>query len=335
MRVYFYPPEFPVSRESNYNPYAKNFINGLRTVCDVVNEKSAKSSILDLFRNLWKVDVVIFNWIENIGNRPLGFIQFFLFLIAFFLLKLRKARIVWVLHNIHPHNGDKAISKIVKSVMFSFSDLIIAHSTDALIYAKSKTIARVVFFHHPFNEFEYLKTNTTCKKDYDLLIWGAIEPYKGILNFLEFYKKNDTHKLKIRVIGKCRDMKYLTQIERVISEGVDYENRKISFDELQGLIQRSSYVLFPYNSNSVSSSGALMDTLSLGGNVIGPEMGAFKDLEKEKLCFVFKSYCDVLQIVESKKTIRLEEINAFAQANNWHLFSCNLVKELALLAEKE
>ncbi|WP_194968036.1 hypothetical protein [Klebsiella pneumoniae] len=53
------------------------------------------------------------------------------------------------------------------------------------------------------------------------------------------------------------------------------------------LIEDSKCVLFPYKSGSISSSGALMDTIALGGVAIGPDVGAFKDLEKKGYARLF------------------------------------------------
>jgi glycosyltransferase involved in cell wall biosynthesis len=331
MKVYFYPPKVPPQRDIVINPYSINFMEALSLYCDVVNINStANISILNLCKNIFNIDTIIFNWIENLGVRKAGKFQFILFLFAFFVLKIRRVKIIWVFHNIHPHQGESKISKWTKQIMYRHSHLIVTHSKEAAKYLKAKTTCPIAFYHHPLNTNLVKKENIThhsLKKSIDLLIWGSIEPYKGILEFLK-YLKDSNKKWKVKIAGKCTDSHYEKELKEYLSENISFENKKIPFCELKNLIDKSKYVIFPYLSSSVSSSGALMDTIVLGGNIIGPNKGAFNDLAKQNICNIYQRYDDISHIMSEEKPPTEKTIKGFIEENSWHVFSRKLISQI-------
>lgn len=328
MNVYFYPPPYPPSRPVNHNPYSDNFRRYLGEQCYVINLFEARWALLDMLKHIFKFDVIIFNWIENIGYKPLGFLQFALFYVLFIILRVRRVKVLWIMHNIYPHEGEKFMSRAVKSLMYKHSSIIVTHSREALAYAKEKSDKRIVFFHHPTGHpVEYSKNDLEIK--FDILIWGSIEPYKGVLEFLQYVVANNL-RIKIKVIGSCKDDNYREDIERSIMNfpSIDFENRRASFDELKLLVSEAQFTLFPYCSRSVSSSGVLMDTLRFGGSVIGPNRGAFRDLKEEGLCFIFDNFKDVVEIVRKGVQIDKRRLAKFLQMNTWPIFIEYLLKEI-------
>ncbi|NJO67965.1 MAG: hypothetical protein HC830_00620 [Bacteroidetes bacterium] len=79
---------------------------------------------------------------------------------------------------------------------------------------------------------------------------------------------------------------------------ISIENRFVNNDELKDLISKARCVLFSYNSDSVLSSGALMDTIGMGGFVIGPYKGAFKDLSKSGRVSTYKNYNQLICLLD-------------------------------------
>ncbi|TCO07878.1 glycosyltransferase family protein [Natronoflexus pectinivorans] len=320
MRLFFFPPPYPKTRSVNYNPYTDNFRNHLSEKCKVVNTKESSSAVLNLLKHLFRFDVVVFNWIENISKKPYKELQLFLFLICFVVIKIRKVRIVWIMHNIHPHDGENWVSRLIKKMMFKHASLIVAHSGEAQIFAGKLASGKVLFEHHPVN-YRPKPLMVGRKKEIDVLIWGAIEPYKGILEFVRYIATNKIQ-WKVKIVGRCKDPDYDKQLQEAISHCrfVSFENRRIPEEELSQLVESSSFVVFPYLSSSVSSSGALMDTLMLRGNIIGPNKGAFKDLGIQELCFTFNTYDEICERVESNKKINYRKLEHFLRDNDWSLF---------------
>ena len=324
MKVYFYPPPYPSSRPVSFNPYSDRFRESLDKKHKVVNWNGARSAVLDLIKHLFSFKVVIFNWIENLSNKPFKSLQLLLFVISFIIIKARRARVIWIMHNIHPHEGNNWVSQIIQKMMYSYADLIITHSSEAEKVAGLASCKKVVFLHHPVN-YSPIEIRSNEKKEFDVLIWGAIEPYKGILEFVQYLIARNIS-WNVKIVGKCKNEKYKELLKNEIGSisTISYEDRRIPTAELNSLVKRSSYVVFPYLSSSVSSSGALMDTLMLGGTVIGPKKGAFKDLSLKGLCLTFDAYDEIVTIIESKRDIEFEIINQFLKENDWAVFVDNI-----------
>lgn len=326
MKYYFYPPR----PKSNLilNPYALDFIQTLSAKCNVVNYNDrSNSAILNFIRYILSADVYIFNWIENVAYKKMGKLQFFVFLLLFPILLLRGVKIVWIFHNIQPHQGASIYSNIMRKLFFRFSSLIVTHSKEAENYLKKYSKRTSIFLNHPIKKRNIIDKRI-CK--YDFLIWGSIEPYKGIVDFLEYlYNNSMVEKYNILIIGKCNNIDYINRLMKYCNEFIVYRNEVVNFDELEIYIKESKYVLFPYLKASVSSSGALMDTISMHGNVIGPNKGAFIDLAMQGLCFTYEDYKDIFKIYNSNNVVEFSKMEHFIEENSWKSFidkiiSCNL-----------
>ena len=74
----------------------------------------------------------------------------------------------------------------------------------------------------------------------------------------------------------------------------------------------------------------LMDSLSFGSKIIGPEVGSFKDYAREKRLnvYTFHDYEDIEKTVACYKTtpISLEDYRSFLNENNWEHFGNRIIK---------
>ena len=164
----------------------------------------------------------------------------------------------------------------------------------------------------------------------EILIWGNILPYKGVLEFISSPAVRVAG-LNVRIVGRCKDPGMAKDIEKAVAEcdsaefvgsysngseslrsKIIFENRAADFDELASLVSSSKFVLFPYLPGSVSSSGVLMDTLAMGGNPVGPAVGAFADLSRENVCFVYGSEAEMIEILVADEAVVLGFVQAEA-----------------------
>lgn len=318
-KIYYYPSCPP----GGYgNPYSENFKEALGKYGEVLDKENlpSKPAVKGLLKCCFKADLFVLNWIEGIGNHQLGYVQFPLAVMCLLIIKLRKRKIVWTLHNIHPHRGAKFLSDLLSKFLFRYADIIIAHSKVAQQYALGKARCPVYYVCHPFNQLE--KKTSDEVNPIDVLIWGGIYPYKGITQFLN--ELNIRHlNMTVKIIGKCSDAALLDEIGEIVEAcpNVTFENRRPEFDELAILISSARIVLFPYIGDSVSSSGALMDTIAMGGVPVGPNMGAFKDLNEEGLCVVYNNYDELFAHLENNIEISEDYITSFVKANSWDNFA--------------
>lgn len=320
MRYYLYPSLTNLGFMA-LNPFMRDFFRALSKKRVVVNSGyTAKHEIVDLLKESFSANVYIFNWIENTSLKRFGRLQSLVFLYLIIpILKVRKVKIYWVFHNLQPHQGKTQMSEKLKLTMMKQSDLIITFSREALEYIKQNSNSKSIklFAHHP-TKIKILTESGFLKK-YDILIWGRIEPYKGIVEFLEFLSSAKST-LSIKIIGRCENREYSEKIYSLLSPNISFENRIVPIEELKLLISHSSYVVFPYLKDSISSSGAVIDTIYYGGTSIGPNNGAFWDLKNDGVCYTFNQYEDILKIVKSGNHVPLDKINNFLDKNTWDKF---------------
>ncbi|MGF1127383.1 hypothetical protein ACQSC6_23335, partial [Klebsiella pneumoniae] len=324
-----YPPPRNNERKVVNNPYCQEFINSLSADFNINKKSKFSVDILDLFFSSFKNDVVILNWIENVAIKRFAIIQFFIAVCIFIILRVRNVKVIWIMHNIFPHKGRNILVKLMLNLLYNQSDIIITHSRQAEVFLRDNKAIKgeIIFSHHPINDSlinnnksESRRINKESKK-YDAIIWGTIEPYKGILEFLMFYSSTKRINIdKMLIIGRCKNESYFQELLKYCPNNIEIHNRKVDFSELSVLIEDSKCVLFPYKSGSISSSGALMDTIALGGVAIGPDVGAFKDLEKEGVCKTFSDYSEISSLIENIEDIKPDNLSNFIKNNTWKNF---------------
>lgn len=314
MKVYYYPP----STKGGYsNPYSLDYKKILGQKYDVLDSKNKPARMLSLsfLQYAFRADIYIVNWLESVCFLRLGWLQYIFAILGLFVIKLRRKKIVWMFHNIHPHQGDNYFSNSLQRYLYNQASLIISHSKEAADYAEKYAKRKVIYVCHPVHPISVKLSNSQIK-NYDVFVWGTILPYKGILEFLS-QKDIQESNLRIRVLGRCKDLDLADRIDKLCNENIIFENRRANIDEIASCIKNSRYVLFPYIGECVSSSGALIDTLVLGGVPIGPNKGAFKDLSEEKMCFIYNNYRELLGLLKGCNSIADNRRTQFLKENSW------------------
>lgn len=326
-RIFIYPIGDP-DKSNSKNPYIDDLINSLKPFSRVVNENSYSSlGILQAFQYYFRSEVFIFNWTENIPSRRLGKLQFIFFYLLCLLIKITDKKLVWILHNKEPHVGHSSWSKKSMKISGVYSSFIITHAKEGIDFIKEKykkTFPRVMYFPHPVSNHRILETDNR-QIEYDYIVWGAIERYKGILEFLRYFVTDSRSKNKrILICGKCADADYLQALKKYESANVNIKEGFIAEHELHQLISKSSSILFLYTSSSILSSGALTKSLNYGKPIIGPEIGAFKDMGELGLVQTFKDYSDISKLDTTE--IDTENLQNYLSKNTWN----NLGKSLKI-----
>lgn len=320
MRIFVYPQH---KENQILNPYVNNQEWALGKQFEIVHPeyRLRLPQPLRLLLGSFKADIYVLNWIETAGegDGP-SFLRGIIALIALHILSFRKAKIVWVFHNIHPHSGETMWSRRISRLLFKRATLIVSHSQEAADYANIYARCPVYFRNHPIPIKEYGAWDKPLP-ECDFFIWGNVTPYKGVLELLSNPLCKESG-LKFLVVGMCSDPKLATAIEKQCDENIVYENRRAGFDEISAQCRKAKYVLIPYVGESVSSSGVLMDTLQMGGTPVGPNRGAFADLAKENCCLVYNDINEIFQLPfgEHYKRVSSDTVVKFFGDNTWEAF---------------
>jgi len=328
-KAYIYPLSSRDKTLGLYNPYIDDLIRSFSNFTRFENyDNPAKTGILDIFRYIKQIDYIFFNWIEKLPENKGGKIQTLILFIILHLLKFRKVKIVWTMHNKLSHTIDHAYwKKLVFRKMLKNSDIILTHSVEGVKYGEHMVKGsgrKIHYFPHPVKDRRPEKNQ---EKEYDLLIWGTISPYKGIDKFLEYVYKNGLEKkYKILIAGKITSDVYAKKLETYKSKNILVENKFIEDAMLRELISKSKLVLFTYSQSSILSSGVLMDSLGYGANIIGPDVGAFTDLANEGIISTYFDFHDMFkkiddQLNDTGKRIPKEITDKFLEDNSWNKFA--------------
>ena len=274
--------------------------------------------------NSLRADVFLLSFVETIAFHKLAWIQQWMALAALRIMKIRRRKIFFIFHNPRPHKGETPISRRLTDAQLRQADVVIAHSQEAATVARLRLAVlaedpgKVCYIAHPVTPFT--GQAAPAVDPFDVLLWGDILPYKGVLEFVREPALAESG-LRVRIIGRCDDPAYARELESSLPAGVSFENRRASFAELAALSAAARYVLFPYLPGSVSSSGVLMDTLALGGTPVGPAIGAFSDLAEEGLCLTYSSVEELFVILSGKQGIDPARRTAFIRNHSWEAFA--------------
>lgn len=322
--LYFFPNS---KKLVSPNPYARRLLSLLTKEFRVINESAPSSTgVLDALKWLFGMRVFFCGWLEEIPDRKGGSIQT---AIAFFLIMVMRPlgiKLVWTLHNKTSH---AASHQWQKSALFKLlahrSDIIFTHAREGVAVAHALGLRhpdKVHFIHHPVDAFTARETGP-LSPEVDVLVWGKMDRYKGVLEFLQAL--DDTGRAdayRILIWGRFADPAYFEQCQARSGPHTELRNAFIPDDELQDVQNRSRVILFPYLADSVLSSGALMTSLNSRAQILGPNTGAFADLAAERCILTFEDHETLAPTLDAALADQnaddiLARREAFFQQNSW------------------
>ena len=332
MNIYFYPLTTK-KNTTTHNPYTIHFRNALKEYYRIVNEKDASSvGILKTLKYLFRIDVLLLNWIEEIPDNRGGYFQSLYFIFLVYFLKIRKKKVVWVMHNKLSHvPRNFFIKKVLFKFLLTKSDLIITHAKEGISFARSLSGKNEINIHHFPHPIIPVVENSNHEKEYDILIWGSLAPYKSIDKFLQFLFEHHLEKSYIiKIVGKATSEEYRKLLMHFRNDNIQIEDCFVERRDLEELVSKSKTVLFTYSSESILCSGALIDSLSMRAVIIGPNSGNFKDLYELGMIHVYKDYNELIPLLDKvHNTARIPEslsLDTYFEETSWKKFAGALTK---------
>lgn len=285
MKIAFYP-----TTEKGLNEYTEKIIEAIK--------KSSEDAEVNSFPSNKKIlsgkidfDVAWLNWFENF---PTSNYQFFKQLILRILdikaIKSKGKRIYTVFHNKQPHESNfPKLNKWFYKFLLRKSDRIIILSDESKKFVADllddKHLNKTVKISHPAYEIRRREKHTDTNDKFTALFFGLLRPYKNIELIIQLAKENpdinfiiagkpldETYELELK--GLCNGIRNITLIPKFQND-----------DDIEGLIDKSSIVLLPYNIYSSLNSGVLFYSLSKGINVIIPEIPSVGEFKNKDLIY--------------------------------------------------
>lgn len=273
-----------------------------------------------LLFNYKKFDIIIIQWLQllhytSLEIRLLDYLQ-------------NKIRIIYILHNLYPHNNNDQRKKNRYDRLYKTLKNIAVHTN----IMKQKILEinpniQVYKINHGlfFEEFKVKNISTIENK---CIIIGYLTKYKGIEDALEVVKrlkeKNTIINLEIVGLAKPEYLKKLLKIieDNNIKNQVAILSKEVSTKYLINKINSAKMLWLPYK--NISQSGVTYTSIGLGKVFVGYDVGNFKSdfgdigvakiVEKGNINQFCDSVCSLLQNIEEYE----ENIKHFSSQNLWN-----------------
>ena len=238
--------------------------------------------------NIMKSDYILYNWMENVdGNHKVVVIA--KKIIRLLQFKLLRKKLIWVMHNKHPHENSYKFGLFMMKVMIFMSDKIMILCDETIpalmeITTRKKVLGKV--FKVPLISYESIvgeMAEAPIGGKLSILLFGQIKPYKGVEVLLEALQDEYLQQNTIvTIVGKCNDQKYLNQISERIGalHNVSYQNRFIELSELKKIVKGIHLLVLPMDIKSSLNSSAAMMAFSLRRTVICPNIGTVREYRR-------------------------------------------------------
>ncbi|SDT95221.1 Glycosyltransferase involved in cell wall bisynthesis [Polaribacter sp. Hel1_33_78] len=301
-KVFIFPNS--VRKNQSNNPYLQEFAFVLDKQVNVTNyyKFNVNNDIVSLFINLF-TDYHIINWPENIPNHRFGLVQYYLFKLVFNIRLFLGKKNIFILHNKTAHNIKTKKSFEALAFCIKKAHLIFTHSLEGVDFVK-KNFNRtdVKYFPHPtYSNLDYKAQDIK----YDIIIWGTIHLYKNVDGFIKYFNNEEFFKrYRLLVCGYCQNKELENSIfsEVIKNENITFINKRLCDEDIVNNINQSRFILFTYTEDSVLSSGSLIFSLPSEKQIIGPNVGSFKELSNNKIVSCYNSFEDIPKLIDKLKS---------------------------------
>ena len=269
-------------------------------LCDALQQEGVTVSKINWKDVLQKqVQAIHVHWPEHF-LRPLTRFSHIKLLLGF-LCKLVVARmvripVIWTVHNTWPHD-----SKVNKGILKLYLALW-ARMVNACIYMSPSTRVEneqvnpaikdkpyVIIPHGHYKDIlsasvtqESARRELGLDKNAIVLSHcGIIRSYKNTRKLVDFFLGIPGDDLRLVIAGKCSDKQLLWELQCSAAgdSRITFLNRLLLEAEITAITAASDLVVLPYT--KVANSGVAFYALSVGRPVLGPRLGAFKDLHDQ------------------------------------------------------
>lgn len=291
------------------NEYLTNIASSLKHAGRNVESGSLSNAFLSDSSYRW----VILNWIDDLNGASLSanisYVAKKLF--ALLLLKIRRKRICYVVHNTVGHDcryprlstsWRKAICRLADSIVY-LSDLtldVVKPQIGSRLFGKIKKKMYKV----PIPVYSSSCCSSRRSDAFVVLYFGLIRKYKKVENVIESakYFQDKGLNAEFHIIGLCEDEQYRSVLKDLSSglTNLQIEFRYCSDEELNHLISESSVVFAPFDIQNTLNSSTVIRAYQCGASVVCPRIGTTDEYPRElQYCYASDSDDDVSQALSA------------------------------------
>ena len=207
------------------------------------------------------------------------------------LLRYRKTKVIWTVHNIEPHEGGTRDSRdYFESIL---------RNVDGVIFMDNTSRERAIkefngFKDKPFSivphgNYRGLYRNEISKSDARrslgisvdekvILLFGKLSPYKGVEDFIRVFKSFSEKRVNLVIAGKPVNEDYLGAIKSLsqIDSRIHCFFGHVSDNDVQLYMKAADLVVLPYLRSFTS--GAVLLALSFNRPVLAVNVGFMNEV---------------------------------------------------------
>lgn len=326
MDVKFYP-------DSSQNPYLSLLSRNLERfgVSLIKSPKSGRFPIFRTLKNNRSIKVVHIHWMDSLLrlDNKITFIKRAIYLIIeVFILKYRRVKLVWTIHNLIIHDSQYKNFQIrLYHLLFLLCDEVIVHCKKAIDKVKNeyrinnKELKKISIIKHPSfigyypddisKEDARKKLNINPSK-FVYLFFGKIRKYKGIDKLIECFNRITLSEKYLLIAGQSNIEDFNKNLQELVCNNcnVKYINKYIPDKEVQVFMKAADVVVLPYK--RILTSGSAILAMSFGKPLIAPSMGCLPELiDPEGVLF----YDDMTSLRKAMKEIVRKNLDSMGKYN--------------------
>lgn len=290
---------WPAFSNEKVNPYNSLLYRELVAQGASVTEYSHKRALFE------RQDIAHFHWPDGYINQAniLKSLQRLLLLVAvIYILKLKRTKIVWTVHNVAPHDAYRP------GLSSRFLNWFAKHC-DGFIFMSKANLEK---FYERYGQTHLQSTALIPHGHYKscypiaprqaaarqqlgipvdhrvLLFFGMIKPYKNIPALMSVFNQAAIPNCTLVIAGNTEPPELRQEIIRLRNADTHLFLEFIADDQLPVYLSAADYVILPYK--SILNSGALLLALSFNKPVIAPHMGAIITMQEELGASWIQSY---------------------------------------------
>jgi glycosyltransferase involved in cell wall biosynthesis len=210
-----------------------------------------------------------------------------LFTICAVLKLARRGRIVFICHNVLPHEKS-IVDRMLAALAFSAADgFLVQSEKDRDALRRIRRTAPVLVHPHPIYDFfgtggmprDEARARIGAPQGPLVLFFGLVRGYKGLSYLIEAMPKvREKVPAKLLVVGEFYDdpAPYAELVERLgLADAVRIENRYVGNEEVEAFFAASDLVVLPYV--SATQSGIVQIAIAMSRPVIVTDVGGLPE----------------------------------------------------------
>lgn len=224
--------------------------------------------------------MIMYSWYENTNN---SIVVFFRKIMMLLFYKMLNKKIIFILHNKVSHEKDK-YSLLMMKILVHISNRIMILCEDSIPVLKSlcddldmKKISKV-----PLINYSSLVGEIEIKKEkkFRLCFFGRICAYKKVELLIEAMNRLSDYDIELTIVGECEDACYLNNLLNLIGDSsrIKLINEYVTLHKLEEIVADIDCFAIPLDLHSCLNSSSVMMGISLGRNVICPNVGTVNDI---------------------------------------------------------